>query len=202
MRYDIDKRGTPVPFSIHNYGTQLEGIRYGILTPEGPISDEDIFLRAEKELTRLMDHLWVTPPIPHEELKKYYLVINMTDMDDYGAIETDRDPHYIVDIEVVCPYAVTKKTLKSAMDSCGPEDPKLRRDVLCKVQALVEYGRAAHVWQASGDDHDELFREAVKRLTKIRGLLGFYMDQPQNRIGESGWSWACDEEVLNKETAQ
>ncbi len=194
--YDALSRKVPVGFSIHNYGATLESIKFSVLTPQGA-KDAD-----EMPMHMLYDDdgcLMISDAIKHPELQEFYLVIEVTDMDSAGAVESDRDPLFCVEILAVSPKSVTEDDLNSALDSSGPgKDDPSAADSFTQAESLVRYGKAAHLWQASSDDKDQLIAEAKKRLAKVQGMLGFYLDQPQNRMGDTGWSWIASPNRLKE----
>ena len=177
---------------ICNYGVHLENIKFGVLTPAG-VKEADAL-----PLTMLYDDAgkrMITAAIKHEELGEFYLIIETTDMEDAGAVESDKDALFVVEIKAVSPMACAGDTLKQAASCCGNGmDEEFLANPLWQAECLSTYGKAAHLWQAAGDDEDQLIAEAKKRLPKILALFGFYMDQQQNRMGDTGWDWIMSHE--------
>jgi len=191
MSYDVATRTKPVPFRMCNYGLQFEHTTTGVLLESGKIEPH-----PEPELTDLgydTAVFLITKPIPHPDLIEYYLAIEVTDMDDHGCVETDKDPIFVVEILAISPKSCSVDTLESA---CGElkNDPEFKIDEngIDVAYNLAQYGKAAHCWQACGDNLEELIAEAKKRLGKIQSMIGFYLDQRQNAMGDSGWSWVRD----------
>lgn len=196
MSYDIETRKTPVKFRLCNYGIELERIRYGelnaygkITNPETPLDDcgspDEIFL--------------ITKEISHPDLIGYYLAITVTDMDEHGCIETDDDARYVIEIVAVSPRSCSVGTLESACEALkNDKDMEIDVDGPWMAYDLVHYGKCAHCWQACGDDLEELMQEAKSRIGKIESLIGFYLDQRQNAMGDSGWSWIKDDVTPKK----
>jgi hypothetical protein len=85
--------------------------------------------------------------------------------------------------------------VERALASCGPDGEP---DDMTTCAALVDYGHAANVWQAAGDDVVQLLQEAKARLRKVRALLSDYLDQSQNRAGETGWQWIGSQATHDK----
>lgn len=189
MSYDVASRTTPVPFRICNYGASLESITYGVLSGDGKISDPEISM---DDLGSSDEVFLISKPIFHEELGEYYLAIRLEDMDEYGCVETDKDAIYVVEILAISPRSCSVETLESA-SSDHFKDPDWDHNGPWAAYDLAHYGKAAHVWQACGDDAEELMREARKRIGKIQNLIGFFLDQMQNAMGDSGWSWIRDQ---------
>lgn len=187
MSYDVLSRKTPVQMQICNYGVHLEGIKFGVLSPSG-VKDAD-----PVPMTMLYDDVgkrMITAAFKHEELGEFYLIIETTDMDDAGAVESDKDSLFVVEVKAVSPTACAGSTLEQAAKSYGNSmDEEFLANPLYQAECLSTYGKAAHLWQAAGDDEDQLIAEAKKRLPKILSLFGFYLDQQQNRMGETGWDW-------------
>lgn len=196
--YDYTTRKKPAPFQICNYGVELESIKYAVLTKNG-LEDSKV-----PPLTILSDdsesYLAITEAIKHDELKEYYLAIQITDMVSAGCVESDKDSLYVVEILGVSPLSRTKADLDRALVFAGPgRDAPESTNVLMQCECLIQYGSAAHLWQATGDDRAQLINEASKRLDKIKGLCGFYFDQTQNKMGESGWDWIRSRELADQE---
>lgn len=192
MSYDVFKRTTPLPMTICNYGVDLERIQFSVLSPNGVTEADPI------PVTMLYDDegkRMITAAIKHDELGEFYLIIETTDMDAAGAVETDKDTMFVVEVKAVSPLSCAGNTLKQAANSYGNGmDEEFLENPLYQAECLSGYGKAAHLWQAGGDDEDQLIAEAKKRLPKIISLFGFYMDQPQNRMGDSGWDWIMSDE--------
>jgi hypothetical protein len=188
VSYDVATRTTPVPFRICNYGAGLEGIKYGVLSETGKISDPII----EMDDFGSPDEVFlISKPIFHEELGEYYLAIRLEDMEEYGCVEDDNDAIYVVEILAISPRSCSVETLERAC-SDHIKDPDYDHNGPWSAYDLAHWGKCAHVWQACGDDKEELMREARKRIGKIQSLIGFFLDQVQNRCGDSGWSWIRD----------
>jgi len=192
MSYDALSRKTPVQMHICNYGVHLERIQFGVLTPAGVKDADAVPMRM---LYEDAGKRMITDAIKHEELGEFYLIIETTDMDDAGAVESDTDSLFVVDIKAVSPTACAGSCLESAARSSGCEkDEEFLKNPIWQAECLSTYGKAAHLWQAAGDDEEQLIEEAKKRLPKIISMFGFYVDQSQNRMGESGWDWIMSPE--------
>lgn len=58
-----------------------------------------------------------------------------------------------------------------------------------QLEALVDSGLCAILWQKTGNNKEKLLREAREEINKIQCFFGFYMDKHQNQIGATGWDW-------------
>jgi hypothetical protein len=191
MSYDVAKRKKPVPFRICNYGLKLEEIRFGILSKSGldmnppPMEMHSLGFNSNVFL--------ISNPIKHPDLQEYYLAIEVIDMDEAGCVESKSDPIFVLEILAISPKSCKPSTLEHASEMLKADSKfKIDENGMEVAYDLAQYGKAAHLWQACGDNLEELIAEAKKRLQKIESLIGFYLDQPQNRMGDSGWSWVGD----------
>ena len=118
----------------------------------------------------------------------YWLVVNFINWEEVSG---EKKPKYVVEIKAVSPQQAGKKNLKDAFESFGVEDEKeiKKADDEKKVYILSEYGISARVYSAEGDNADKLLEEAKKQVPLITGMFGFYMDSPQNRMGNTGWDF-------------
>lgn len=101
---------------------------------------------------------------------------------------------YCVSVEAVAPKALSEKNLNYAIDSVGWTNYDLdlyTNDYLPVI--IADYGCKATLFSKAGNNMKLLLREARKELIPIRTLFGFYMDRPQNRIGNDGWSFVKGE---------
>lgn len=118
----------------------------------------------------------------------YWLVLSVTNMHEAtGEYDQDR---YHVQIEAVSPESAGKHNLDQALGSCGFSDDDLEwyeNNPLIQVNALSEYGIFAILWDKSGNNIHQLLKAARHESQLIEMLFGFYMDKPENRIGQSGW---------------
>lgn len=88
--------------------------------------------------------------------------------------------------------AVSPEAARSEWERCRnsvglTEDQWHQSDAETKALLLAEYGVSAMLWQSAGNNLQKLIRHARTGLEAITCLFGFYMDQPQNRIGSTGW---------------
>lgn len=54
---------------------------------------------------------------------------------------------------------------------------------------VAHYGLCASLAELYGNNEDELLTEAKKQAIPLKGLIGFYLDRPQNAIGSTGWDF-------------
>ena len=97
---------------------------------------------------------------------------------------------YHAELVVSAPQAVSPKVLQGTLSSHGmtmEQWEALSEDL--KAQLLIEYGAHAILWQMQGDDSDKLLVEASGQTILADSLFGFFMDKPQNRIGDTGWDF-------------
>jgi hypothetical protein len=113
----------------------------------------------------------------------------------------------LVEVQIV-PTRLHDKALRTVRVSIGIDVPS--DDIACVVEAARDYGYAANITeqaegitlagqsvtiadltQASDNDRArEWIREHGKALADgCMTLAGFFLDQPQNMIGETGWDW-------------
>ena len=116
------------------------------------------------------------------------LVVEVINLHD--AIGDESDHKYHVSIEAVSPESAGNENLDRALESWGLSDEDIelyQNNPIRQVEALSDYGIAATLWSQSGNNIRKLMRAAQHESELIHGLFGFYMDRPQNRIGQSGW---------------
>lgn len=106
---------------------------------------------------------------------------------------------YSVSVEAVAPKALSEKDFDSVLGYVGWEYFNILEncedDYLCVM--VADYGCKATLFSKAGNNMKLLLREARKELVAIRSLFGFYMDRPQNRIGNDGWDFIKGEIGFN-----
>jgi hypothetical protein len=125
----------------------------------------------------------------------YYLIISVTNM--WDATGDEEQDKYDVEIQAVSPEAAKDK-LDSAFSSAGFSDEQLKQyqnDPIVQAEVLSEHGIYARLWGASGNNINELMKQARKESELINGLFGFYMDKPENGIGQDGWQLIRGQDV-------
>ena len=58
-----------------------------------------------------------------------------------------------------------------------------------QLELLVDMGLHACLWQQSGNNWNKLLKQARQEMQPMLFLTGFYLDRPQNAVGDSGWDW-------------
>ena len=123
----------------------------------------------------------------------YWLVLEVINLPD--AAGRAADSTYLVQLSAISPEAAGKEKLDSAFASCGFSNDVDESDPLIQVEALYDYGISAHLWHSEGNNLRVLLREAHRQADGIHCLFGFYMDRPENRIGQSGWDLISGQDV-------
>jgi len=126
----------------------------------------------------------------------YWLVLDVVNMQE--ATGKEDQPKYYINIQAVSPQAAGKKGIDAAFSSAGFSDDDLterENDVICQVEELSNYGIFACLWQKEGDNLKKLLQEAHKEAQLINMLFGFYMDRPENGIGQDGWSLISGQDI-------
>lgn len=111
----------------------------------------------------------------------YWLVIRIDNM--WELTGDEEGEQYHATISAVAPSQVSKDKIKRAKQSCGREIG----DGLDIIDALFVYGIRAVLWGEEGSDADALKVQAESQAIAVNALFGFYMDRPQNWIGNTGW---------------
>lgn len=114
----------------------------------------------------------------------YWLVMEVINWWEETGDETQ--DQYCVTLSAVSPESVRQDTLNSAIKSCGWKDDK-DYSAIELVEILHSYGTYVVLWQGQGYNIKQLMKEARKQADLSCMLFGFYMDRPQNRIGQTGW---------------
>lgn len=112
----------------------------------------------------------------------YWLVINVINCLDS------------VEIQAVSPDSVSREDKDRAISSCG-WDSLDESNPLDMVQVLSEHGIFAQLWESSGNNIAKLMQAARREAQLIEMLFGFYMDRPENQIGQDGWGLIRGESV-------
>jgi hypothetical protein len=116
--------------------------------------------------------------------------IRLTYTEAYDEEWTKQVGKYHFEVIAVSSKAAGKKIWQKAADSWGNDlDWFVGLSMEAKCQVLIEYGTAAVLFQASGNNQAKLFKECKAKLTEIQFLFGFYMDRPLNAVGDTGWDW-------------
>jgi len=119
----------------------------------------------------------------------YWLVIEVVNLRD--ACDDDNNDEYAVSLLSVSPTEAGQTNVDAALSCCGFNDEELTQadsgNELIKVEALAGYGIFATLWSETGNNLNQLMRDARAQANASQLLYGFMMDSPQNRIGSSGW---------------
>lgn len=113
----------------------------------------------------------------------YWLVLEVNS-------DEERDGNYYVSLYSVSPDEAGEENLKAALQSMGAEhlSDEAQTDLL-KVDALVSYGVSATLYHAEGSNLRKLMKAARVQAKGAEIMYGFYMDQPQNQLGATGWEF-------------
>ena len=118
------------------------------------------------------------------------LVMKTTYLEEYLSEEDLKETgKYEVSILAVSPRAAGRVNVKKAIDSMGLDDEDIKRIPMVQYEALLDYGVFATLWHNNGDNQEELENEAKEQLKIISIMFGFYMDRPENMIGNDGWDF-------------
>lgn len=146
------------------------------------------------------DRLWLCREVVESD-HPTHLVVQLQYTDEWGDF-----PHkYHIQVLAVGPQWVPEENLKDRLNSLGMTPEEFRGYSLeGQIHLLVETGTAAYLFQKSGDNWKKLYREAREEVQKMLCLFGFYMDRPQNAIGDTGWDWIRGDlcSFLKKEKAE
>ena len=139
------------------------------------------------ETTNIDSHIMWMVPEPVESDHPIYLFVKL-DYTDYW--NSDIPAKYYLTIYAVGPKWLSPKKIKDAAE-CGSftveEFKEFPIEAQCEI--LIDYGTAATLWQAAGNNKRKLLKAAREQLLPMPMLIGFYMDRYQNRIGDTGWDW-------------
>lgn len=151
---------------------------------------------------------WISKePKDIEDFGKCWYVIEFINMLDHCGSDVWGQAPFIVEVSVVCPDSVSDTDRESAWTSCGWDTSDMEITDEMTVEVFHSYGLKAPVWQHScgtpttddgeepeGVDWEKESEEALSYAKKVAividGLFGFFMDQPLNRMGTSGWGFA------------
>lgn len=125
----------------------------------------------------------------------YRLVIKVLDLKAYDSTFPET---WNVSILAVSPEAVGADKVNQAIDSLGmPEEDieSYKNFPLFEFESLVQYGIYAQLWQESGNNLNQIMKQTHKELDLINMFFGFYMDRPENGIGQDGWSLIAGQDI-------
>lgn len=126
----------------------------------------------------------------------YWLVMDVTNM--WDATGDEEQDKYHVSIQAVSPEAAGQDKVNHAFGSAGYSDEQLteaENNPIWQVEALSSYGIFAVLWQQSGNNINDLMQQARKESDLIQMLFGFYMDRPENGLGQDGWQLIRGQDV-------
>lgn len=127
---------------------------------------------------------WLSQKLNNGEFD-YYLAIRFMNWEEETG-ERPEGSRYHIGLLSVSPSEAGPENLASAFNCCGTPD-ECKDNPIVQCDALLSYGVYAPLWQTEGNNVSRMMREARKQSVIATALYGFYMDQPKNRIGNSGW---------------
>jgi hypothetical protein len=125
---------------------------------------------------------------------------------DWPSATGDNDATWCVSLSVVAPDAVPDKEKQNAIQSCGWdgfEDLEGEQRELAMVEILHSYGIKACLWERLGgnpenedEDETEVLEALILCARQVATIgsniaFGFWMDQPLNAIGSTGWDFVA-----------
>lgn len=114
----------------------------------------------------------------------YWLVIEVNNTE-----EEETPGYYYVSLYSVSP-AEAGDHMKAALESMGAEHlSEEAQTEMLKVDALVSHGVRATLYHAEGSNLRKLMHAVKVQAKGAEMLYGFYMDQPQNKLGATGWEF-------------
>jgi hypothetical protein len=105
--------------------------------------------------------------------------------------EITKNGKYSITILAVSPEAVGKDRIGDAIDYLGYDEHVITDTELgyTRYEVLLQYGIYATLWGKQGNNLKKLLSEAKKEVNNIHTMFGFYMDKPENLIGNNGWDF-------------
>jgi len=134
----------------------------------------------EKETHEVeFDELYDTKYVSVEEFQttdmKYKFVIEIYD-------DPEEEDTYILSLDVVkSPIYFPMRKRKEMAESEGIPYKEL------EYSDIHSNGLCASVSSEKGKDKDAMLKLLRRKAVIVTGMLGFFLDQPQNRAGDSGW---------------
>jgi hypothetical protein len=148
----------------------LKDIKIGVLTPEG------LKEHPEMKLVNISENGY---EIYKGDLidKKYRIIVEMIDLCEVLGDEFVGKYQCIISCS---PVRLSKKQKEKVISYSGNNSPT--------VYDIYKYGYYAVLEALEQDGND--FTEWLKNsLPRVKALFGFYMDRPQNRVGNTGWDF-------------
>lgn len=128
---------------------------------------------------------WISQRLSNGEFD-YWLVMELTNMDDSCGSDNEGKPTYHVSVSAVSP-GEAKDELVKAFDSWGANPDEFKDNPIVQVECLHSYGVSAHLWQGTGDNARQLMKQARHEAMVSEFMFGFAMDRTVNKIGTTGW---------------
>lgn len=135
----------------------------------------------------------------------YYLAIVVRDLFELGLVTINDDPdmddddRYGIDILAISPYINHDLSRKLISDWGNGEDDSYINDPVNQCLALIEYGKCATLFSMDCSFLEVGLVKMDEMINSINALFGFFMDKPQNQIGDDGWVFiGYGESVMSK----
>lgn len=123
-------------------------------------------------------------PTDEDETKHTTLAVRIQYIEEFDR-QWAKDSKYLVSLISVNPSMVDDaKSIESYIDVTWSELSEEQ-----KIEACIQYGTYATLWQKEGNSLDALLVLANEELAKSHIWGGFMLDAPQNAIGNSGWDF-------------
>lgn len=135
-----------------------------------------------------------------------YAVLEFVDAE--SAVGMEAAGEVWVSLSLVCPSALTPEQMKGALDSVGLSEGDMEGldPLVIQIEAIHQYGYHATIemnsvvgaeldYRQKYDDLDTpegekaLWAKVVKNTDVLDMMVGFYLDRPQNRRGNTGWDF-------------
>jgi hypothetical protein len=142
-----------------------------------PSADERTFEVKDLEASPEIDD--VDPPkIVHSDI-----IVRVTNFFEATGDDRFEDEPYVGELLLVPQNrSLSKDTLESIADSAGIDEDEVTESDKLGYGASIRLGD-----ELTGDDPIEIANELGKQAPAQAGLIGFMLDRPVNRIGDTGW---------------
>jgi hypothetical protein len=130
---------------------------------------------------------WISKKKTNEDFD-YWIVLEFINFLEATGEKINGKDRYIVKIHVVAPSQVPEHEKEQALRSMGmgQSTDEIPNDEMW-VEILDSYGTRAVIDVIEGNNIKKLMKKAHDKIAIMDIMFGFFMDQPTNRLGTTGW---------------
>lgn len=140
------------------------------------------FLTGDVDCAATYGGKWMSNPQSNGEFTYYFVVELINWVESVGERDAPKEK-YNLSLSVVSPEQAGEENMRKAYNDCDMliDTPEMQ------VEALHAYAGGVPIWNSNGNNWQKLMKQARKEALVASMLIGFYLDRPVNRMGETGW---------------